>query len=69
MYLDPGFGSMLIQALVASIAAIAVGLGIFRYKIKTFFSKNKNVEDGKTSEEPIESTEMEIDSVGEDSND
>jgi len=58
MYLDPGFGSMLIQALVASIAAIAVGFGVFRHKIKAFFVKSKN-------EETLESAE-ELDTTGED---
>jgi len=42
MYLDPGFGSMLIQALVASLAALAVGVGIFRHKIMSLFNKKKN---------------------------
>jgi len=41
MYLDPGFGSMLIQMLIASLAAVAVGFGVFRHKIIAFFSKNK----------------------------
>ena len=52
MYLDPGFGSMLIQMLVASLAAVAVGFGIFRHKIKSFFSKNKNADavDGNTAD-------------------
>jgi len=44
MYLDPGFGSMLIQLVVASLAAIAVGFGLFRQKIKMFFNKNKDEE-------------------------
>jgi hypothetical protein len=42
MYLDPGFGGMLIQIIVALIAAggaIAFGM---RRKIKVLFSKNKN---------------------------
>jgi hypothetical protein len=42
MYLDPGFGSMLIQVLVASFAALAAMLGIFRAKIIAFFKRSKN---------------------------
>lgn len=41
MYLDPGFGGMLVQV---TIAIIAVGGGIlysFRRKIRDFFSKEK----------------------------
>jgi hypothetical protein len=41
MYLDPAFGGMLLQVIIA---IVAVGGGIiysFRRKIKAFFSKNK----------------------------
>ena len=41
LYLDPSLGSLLIQVLVASIAAIAALFGVYRAKIKAFFSKNK----------------------------
>jgi len=41
MYLDPGFGSMLIQALIASLAAGGVMVGIFWGKIKAFFGRRK----------------------------
>jgi len=41
MYLDPGFGSMLIQILIAALAAGAAMLGIFRARIKAFFIKRK----------------------------
>jgi len=44
MYLDPGVGSMLIQVLIASFAAIAVGFGIFCQRIKALFIKDKNDE-------------------------
>ena len=42
MYLDPAFGGMLLQVIIA---IVAVGGGIiysFRRKIKAFFSRNKN---------------------------
>ena len=60
MYLDPGFGSMLIQAIVASIAAVAVGLGIFRHKIASLFKKNKKEENEEKEDETV---------IEEDSND
>ena len=36
MYLDPGFGSMVIQLIIGGIAAIGAGFFLFREKIKTF---------------------------------
>jgi len=56
MYLDPGFGSMMIQAVVAAIAAVAVGFGIFRHRIMNFFKRNKD-----------QSEEIEIDESSEES--
>ena len=54
MYLDPGFGSMVIQALIATIAAAAAMIGIFRVKIKTFFKeffkKDKKSDEKKNDE-------------------
>ena len=43
MYLDPGFGSMLIQVVVAGIAVAGAYLFIIRSKIKKLFSKKKGV--------------------------
>ena len=34
MYLDPGFGSMVIQLLIGGIAAMGTGFFLFRQKIK-----------------------------------
>lgn len=51
MYLDPGFGSMLIQILLASIAAAASMFGIFRNKIMSLFRRTKNTKKDDTSEE------------------
>ena len=71
MYLDPGFGSMLIQALVASLAALIVGFGIFRARIIAFFRRNKQTEeinDEGIDESPDEEAEKSYDeSVGESS--
>ena len=45
-YIDPGTGSMLIQALLAAIAACAVTIGIFWRRLKDFwrrlFGRNKD---------------------------
>ena len=45
MYLDPGFGSMLIQVLVASLAAAGAMVGIFWSKIKSLFTRGKKSAD------------------------
>ena len=37
MYLDPGFGSMVVQLIIGGIAAIGAGFFLFRQKIKDFF--------------------------------
>ena len=49
-YLDPGTGSIIIQSLIAAIAAGAIVTKTYWYRIKTFFSKSSadgeiNVED------------------------
>ena len=41
MYLDPGFGGMLIQIVVAVVAAGGVIAFTMRKKIKALFSRNK----------------------------
>ena len=38
-YLDPGTGSMLLQALLAAIAAAAVGIRAFRERIVAIFHR------------------------------
>lgn len=42
MYLDPGFGSMVIQFVIAGIAAGGAYLFIIREKIKRIFMKKKD---------------------------
>lgn len=51
MYLDPGFGSMLIQVLIAGLAVAGATLGIFRHKLLLFFKKNKELNDNKDMQE------------------
>ncbi|NRB38784.1 MAG: hypothetical protein HRU20_10005 [Pseudomonadales bacterium] len=45
-YIDPGTASLLLQGLIASMAAAMATCGIYFQKIKMFFGGNKhNVED------------------------
>ena len=45
-YIDPGTGSMMIQALLALLATVSVSVGIFWKRIRSFFTRllgrNKN---------------------------
>ena len=45
-YLDPGTGSMMIQALLAAIAAASVTIGIFWRRLRSFFSRKNSGENG-----------------------
>jgi hypothetical protein len=38
-YIDPGTGSMVVQAILAGIAAVSVSIGVFWKRIRFFFSK------------------------------
>jgi hypothetical protein len=42
MYLDPGFGSLVIQVIVAGIAAVSVVFFSMKARIKGWFSKKDN---------------------------
>ena len=42
MYLDPGFGGMLVQVIIASIAICGSVLFMLRDKIRSLFSKKSN---------------------------
>lgn len=42
MYLDPGFGGMLVQVIVAVIAMGGILVFSLRKKIRALFTKNKN---------------------------
>jgi len=41
MYLDPGFGGMMVQLIIALLAAGGALIYTFRRKIAEFFNKNK----------------------------
>ena len=48
-YLDPGTGSLMIQGLIASIAAGAAAAGLYWHKVKMFFSRGQaSTDDGPT---------------------
>ena len=51
MYLDPGFGSMLIQAVIAAIAAGGAYLLIFRKRIVSFFKSRGAHQSAATQED------------------
>jgi hypothetical protein len=38
-YIDPGTGSMMLQALLAVVAAVSVSIGIFWRRIRLFFNR------------------------------
>lgn len=45
-YIDPGTGSMIVQAVIAGVAMVSVSIGIFWRRIRSFFGRlfgrNKN---------------------------
>ena len=53
-YLDPGTGSLLLQGLIATIAAGYATLAIYGKKIRDFFSKNKKLDDAHADEKESE---------------
>jgi hypothetical protein len=46
-YLDPGTGSMLIQGLLAAIAAASVSIGIFWRRLRSFFGHKNSEKNGR----------------------
>jgi len=51
MYLDPGFGSMLIQGIVAALAAGGAYLILMRKKIAAFFQNRKAVKNAEENQQ------------------
>ena len=45
-YIDPGTGSIILQGLIAGIAAAGATISIYWTKIKSFFSKKKKTTSG-----------------------
>lgn len=46
-YLDPGTGSMLIQGVIAAIAAVSVSIGIFWRRLQSFFWRKNSEKNGR----------------------
>ena len=44
-YLDPGLGSIILQGIIAAIAATSLTIKIYWQKIKAFFKKRKKNKD------------------------
>ncbi len=57
MYLDPGFGSMIIQGIVAALAAGGAYLILMRKKIVAFFQNRKAVKNAAQNEQNDSGTE------------
>lgn len=64
MYFDPGFGSMLIQLLVAGIAVAGAVFLSAKGKIKGLFIKNKKPSIDENSVEPVQDENSVTDLAG-----
>jgi hypothetical protein len=63
MYLDPGFGGMLLQAVVAIVAVGGAIIFSFRKKIKELFTKNKKSDGNKLDQNDVKITESQDDAI------
>ena len=50
-YLDPGTGSMIVQGILAAVAAVGVSAGIFWKKLKGLFGGRKGEGEGQGEDE------------------
>ena len=66
MYLDPGFGGMLLQVLVVIAATGGAILFSFRKKISALFSKDKSTESRETTRSTDDSEDDVIDTLSDD---
>jgi len=53
-YLDPGTGSMLLQGLIAGLAATSVVIGRYWYKVKSYFVRSSERTARGVSRDPSE---------------
>ena len=51
-YVDPGSGSFILQALVATLAGAAVAINAYWAKLKRFFGRDSTEEDDPTGDPP-----------------
>ena len=63
MYLDPGFGGMLLQAVVAIVAVGGAIIFSFRRKIKELFTRNKNNDMKKQGQSDVKIDELQDDAI------
>jgi len=49
-YIDPGIASIILQSLVATIAAVSATLGLFWHRIKAFFKIGEQAPEAKTTQ-------------------
>jgi hypothetical protein len=63
MYLDPGFGGMLLQAVVAIVAVGGAIIFSFRRKIKELFTKNKKGNGKKQEQYDMKTAESQDDTI------
>jgi len=66
MYLDPGFGGMLVQVIIAIVAVAGGVLFSFRKKIKGLFSKSKEDTSAVNTANMQDTTDDAIDMIDED---
>jgi len=67
MYLDPGFGGMLIQIIVALVAAGGVAVFALRKKISALFSGKKNSKQtNATTQKTVDNNDDFIDTMAKD---
>ncbi|MBN1614011.1 MAG: hypothetical protein JW950_06050 [Deltaproteobacteria bacterium] len=45
-YLDPGAGSMIVQVVIAAIAAVSVSIGVFWKRLKSLFGRGDEDDPG-----------------------
>lgn len=50
-YLDPGSGSVIFQVVIAFFAGIAFFIKTYWHKLKFFFTKNKSINNNKSSDD------------------
>lgn len=62
-YLDPGTGSILLQGLIAAVAAVVAYAGMYWQKVKSFFSRRPRA-DASEPERPDPAAERNPDSDG-----
>lgn len=54
MYFDPGTGSLIIQAVIATLAVLSGYFAIAKTKLKNLFSKNKDTDTDKVKQDDVD---------------